>query len=343
MRERINGIAKIEAGVAQREQLVAVRKGELAEIEGKLPALKSEVESAREAVARARTDRDVQKKLVDGGIERLVSELKVGDSCPICGHTIESLHAKGHFKALFEKLDAQCAEAESAYTVKERQYNEAAASAHALKKTIEKETGLVGGEREKIAREQFSVSTAAFQCGLQDASDESVVAALDACGATIGALDARLAEIDKQEKAIKELRGALKKLAQAKDAAADCKTKAEKSVADCDQQINLCQVSIDTADKQANEKLAEVSGRITEPGWLAAWEKDAESVEKAFKESAREYTARKAELPKVENERNVLVKAMDQIADCAKRRSILEKCSAKAVVLERSLWQRISR
>jgi exonuclease SbcC len=319
LRERINGIAKIEASVAQREQLVAVRKGELAEIEGKLPALKSEVESAREAVARARTDRDVQKKLVDDGIEKLVSDLKVGDTCPVCGHSIESLHAKGHFKALFEKLDAQCAEAESAYAAKERQYNEAAALAEALGKTIDDETRSITTEKEKIVNEKSSVSEAAFRYGLQDAFDGSVAVALDVCRTNINALDVRLAEIDKQEKAIKELRGALKKLAQAKDAAADCKTKAEKSVADCEHQIKVCQFSIDKADKQAKEKLAEVSGRITEPGWLAPWEKDAESVEKAFKESAREYAARKAELPKVENECNVLVKAMDQIADCVKR------------------------
>ena len=319
LRERIHGIAKIEASVAQREQLVAARKGELAEIEGKLPTRKSEMDSAREAVDRARADRDVQKKLIGDGIENLVSDLRVGDTCPICGHVIESLHAEGHFTALFEKLDAHCAEAESACTVKERQYNEAAASAHALKNTIEKETGLVGDEREKIACEQACVSTAALQGGLQDASDASVVAALDACGAKIGALDARSAEIDKQEQAIKRFRGEVKKLAQAKDAAADRKTKAEKSVDDCETKIKVCQGSIDEAEKRAKEKLAGVSGMVSESGWLEAWEKDAASVEKVFKVSAAEYTARNAELPKAENERDALVKTRDQIAECAAR------------------------
>ena len=319
LRERINGIAKIEASVAQREQLVAARKGELAAVEGKLPALKSEMESARDALARARMDRDVQKKLVDDGIEKLASDLKVGDVCPICGHTIESLHAKGHFKTLFEELDAQCAEAESAYAAKERQCNETVASFNALKNSIERETGLIDVEREKIACEQASVSEAALQCGLQDASDESVAAALDACGANISALDKRLMEITRQEDTIKRLRVELKKLVQAKDAAADRKTKAENSVADYENKIKVCQVSIDAAEKRAKEKLADVSGMVSEPGWLEAWEKDAASVEKAFKASADEYAARKAELPKAENERDALVKTRDQIAECAAR------------------------
>jgi hypothetical protein len=51
------------------------------------------MDGAREAAVRARSERDVQKKLVDDGIEKLVSELKVGGVCPICGHTIEHLHA----------------------------------------------------------------------------------------------------------------------------------------------------------------------------------------------------------------------------------------------------------
>ena len=319
LRERINGIAKIEASVAQREQLVAERKGELAAVEGKLPALKSEMESAREAVARARMDRDVQKKLVDDGIEKLVSDLKVGDVCPICGHTIESLHAKGHFKTLFEKLDAQCAEAESACTVKDRQYNEAVASVTELKKSIENEVGLIDGDRKKIACEKAAVSEAALQCGLQDASDASVAAALDACGANIVALDKRLMEITRQEETIKGFRVELKKLVQAKDAAADRKTKAEKSVVECENKIKFCQDSIDAAEKRAKEKLADVSGMVSEPGWLEAWEKDAASVEKAFKASADEYAARKAELPKAENERDALVKTRNQIAECAAR------------------------
>jgi len=319
LRERINGIAKIESSVSRREQLVAARKGELAEVEGRLPALKSEVESALEALARARTDRDVQKKLVDDGIDKLVSDLRVGDTCPICGHTIERLHAEGHFKALFEKLDARCAEAESAYAAKERQCNETAASFNALKNSIERETGLIDVEREKIAREKSSVSEAALQCGLQNTSDESVAAALDACGANIAELDTRLSEIARQEKAIKGLRGDVRKLAQAKETTAERKTNAEKSVADCENQIKVCQASIDVADRRAKEKLAEVSGKVSDPGWLETWEKDAASVEKAFKASADEYAACKAELPKAENARDVLVKTSVQISDCAVR------------------------
>ena len=319
LRERIKGIATMEASVAVREQAIAARRGELAEVEGRLPSLKSEVEGAREVVALARANRDVQKKLVDDGIEKLVSDLRVGGICPICGNKIESLHAKGHFKALFAELDAKCAEAESVCTAKERQYNEAAASARALKKAIEAESGLIDGERRKIAEEKGSVSAAALRNGLKDASDESAAAALEACGANIAALDSRLAEIDRQEKSIRALQRELTGLRKSKECAQAGVVKAEGGVVALLNQIKLHETAVGTEGERAVSKLADVSARVSEPGWLEAWERDAASVEKAFKASAGEYAARKAELPMAENARDALVKTRDQIADCITR------------------------
>ena len=319
LRERVAGLAKMLASVASREQSIATQSEELAEAEGKLPALKSVLESARNAASEARRNRDDQKELVDDGIDKLVADLKVGDTCPVCGHTIESLHAKGHFKALFEKLDAQCAAAETDCTARERQYNEAAASARALKKDIETERDLIAGEREKIVREKTSVSESAIQYGLQDASDEKVAAAIDACGAKIGALDSRLAEIDKQEKVVKSLLKELNDLREARDRAKTGVTDAEKRVEKLQNKVQIYEASIKTEGERAEKKLAEVSARVPEPGWLEAWNADAGSVENAFKASADEYVARKAELPRVESERDARTESMRQIADCARR------------------------
>ena len=88
----IDGISKLRESVAGRERAVSERKVRLAKLGGKLPVLTAAMESARERAEGARKQRDDQKKLVDDGIEKLVAELKVGDTCPICGNRIESLH-----------------------------------------------------------------------------------------------------------------------------------------------------------------------------------------------------------------------------------------------------------
>ena len=326
LRECVAGLAKMLASVVSREQSIAAQSGELAEAEGKLPALKSALDGARTAMFEARKNRDDQKKLIDDGIDKLVADLKVGDTCPICGHTIESLHAKEFFRVFFEELDVKCAVAEKDCTVKERQYNEAVASVNALKNAIAAERGLIAGEREKIVKEKTSVSEAAIRYGLQDASDENVAAAIDACGAKIAALDSRLAEIDKQEKVVKRLQKELNNLRAARDCAKTGVADAEKKIEKLQNTIQMHEASIKREGERAETKLAEVSTRVSEPGWLEAWNGNAGPVEAAFKAAADEYVSRKAELPRVESERDARAENMRQIVDCVKR--AVEKVAA---------------
>ena len=316
---RINGLAEREADIAVREQHVSEQKGELAELEAGLPGLKSEMECARDAVSRAKANRDAQKKLVDDGIEKLVSDLKVGDTCPVCGNKIEKLQAKGHFIALFRALDAECAKAEGLYSEKEQRYNTAAASVDALWKTIASSEASIKGEKARIANDKTSADDDAKRCGLPDATLESIKAVRGECEARIAASDAKLADICAQEKKVKALQTEVKKLAKAKDAAADCKTKAEKRVSDCENQIKVHQASIDAADKQEKEKFADVSSKVTIPGWLESWERDAEKTEAEFKAAANDHAAHKTALPKAESRLSSLTNAGTQIADCVQR------------------------
>ena len=316
---RINGLAEREADIAVREQHASKQKGELAELEAGLPGLKSELESARDAVARAKANRDAQKKLVDDGIEKLVSDLKVGDTCPVCGNKIEKLQAKGHFESLFHTLDADCAKAEGLCAEKEHRYNTAFASATALRKAIASSEKSIEGEKTRIANDKAAAAEDAKRCGLPDATLESVKASRGECEARIDASDTKLAEICGQENKVKTLQAEIKKLVKAKDTAADCKTKAEKRVSDCENQIKIHQASIQTESDRAEAKLADVSGKVTIPGWLESWERDAEKIEAEFKTAANDYTARKAALPKAENRLDSLTNAGSQIADCVRR------------------------
>ena len=316
---RINGLAEREADIAVREQNVSKQKGELAELEAKLPGLKSEMECAREAVSRAKANRDAQKKLVDDGIEKLVSDLKVGDTCPICGNKIEKLQAEGHFESLFRALDADCAKAEGLRAEREQRYNAAFASADALRKTIASSETSIAGEKTRIASDKAAVVEDAKRCGLPDATIECIKDARGECEARINASDTKLAEICAQEKKVKTLQAEIKELGKAKDAAADGKTKAEKRVSDCENQITIHQASIQTESDRAEAKLADVSGRVTIPGWLESWERDAKRIEAEFKVAANDYLARKTALPKAESRLASLTNAGAQIADCVQR------------------------
>ena len=330
LEERIGGIAKRMESVAERERKVAERKNDLVELERKLPVLKSDMEGARDARDAARKIRDDQKKLVEDGIEKLVADLKIGDTCPVCGNRIEALHAKGHFRALFEELNAKCSEAEGDYAKKERSYNEAYATADAHRKAIASETASIENEKSRIAEERTAVSEIARLCGVADATSESVSKVLGDCAAKIAAFDVKLKEIADQEKKIGDLRKGLADLVIAKDKAVAVLSAAEKDVADCRNRIEIHQTSADAADKLAAAKLADVAARVSIPGWIESWERDAATVESAFKSAADEFTERKSALPKAEGDLAALQTRGGQIADCIRR--AVEKVASLAGV-----------
>ena len=319
LQERIKGIAKLEAHVAKSEQEIARRKEELDERKAKLPELKSRMAAAMEALDKARKARDEQKKLVEDGIEKLVADLNVGDTCPVCGNKIETLHASGHFKSLFKALDAECAKAEKEHRERERLYNESSAMVETLLGAIVSAAASIKYERDAVAQERIDVAEVASRCGVENATSECVRAALEGCKHGIEALDAKLGEIDKQDRKVKALRKGLKKLSDAKSCAKDNEVGAGKSVDTCLNRIRLNQASIDSENDRARQKLSEVSGMVSIAGWLDSWEGDAEAVESEFSGKAKEYARRKASFPTAENALAALNGERERIVDCIKR------------------------
>ncbi len=319
LEERIKGIAKRRDSIALREQSVDGQRAELADLEGKRPGLKADRDFAKTALDEARKNRDNQKKLVEDGIDKLVSDLKVGDTCPVCGNRIETLHAKGHFRALFKELDAKCAEAERTHAEKETAYNQASASAEALRRTIESATALIKTDRAKIAEEQVVLADDARRFGLQDETPESVAAALGECEAKVASFAARLKEIAAQDETIKGLRRKHKSIAEAREKAKEKASSAAKAVEGCRNQMEIHQASADTEDERARSKLADAAAKVSIPGWLDSWERDPATMEAGFQAAAREFAERKAALPRVEGDLTALRTKGGQVSDCIRR------------------------
>ncbi len=315
LRARMDGVEKLSANVVAREATLSGRWRELAAVEATLPGLQSEMESARAAAAQARKQRDDQKKLVDDGIEKLVSDLQVGDTCPVCGHRIETLHAEGHFKALFQRLDDECEKAETECKGRERLHGKAAASAEALRKSIEAESKQLLDAKEGIVRERGEIAGAAGRLGLADAAPERVQAAMDVCEKDIKAFDGKLAEIGAQDGRLRKLRKDLESLRKSLDKAGGALADAEKAVADSRKRIDIQQATIESSATRAKEKLADVAARVALPGWMELWERDAAKVEADFRASAAEYAERKAGLPQLERDLVELEKAGARIAE----------------------------
>lgn len=315
----IKGIASRRDGVAARDASLADKRADLGKRELALVGAKEAMDAARTSLAAAKRKRDEQKKLIDDGIEKLVADLNVGDTCPVCGGKIERLAAGSHFKELFSSLDAACAEADAAAEEKGRLYDSEVATIAAMKSAIESEAALVGDAKKKIASDIVEMSDAARFYGLKDCTLESVRAAIGECGAKIAAIDAKLAEIEKQDGKVKALKKALKKLERDRDSAKGSTEVAEKALENSKKEMEILRVSAKTEGSRAEGKLAEAAERVSAEGWIERWEKSPEAVEEELRNSADGYVSRRGKLPKVEAVLAGLEKSERQIAGCMER------------------------
>lgn len=331
LREMLKNIAQRMSSLSGREEKIAAKKKELDGFERRLPELESGLAAATKSRDEARKDRDSQKKLIEDGIEKLVSDLKAGDVCPVCGGRIEHLHAKGHFEALFRELDAKCAEVERLYAQKERARNEHKASAEALRNSVQTETESAGEERAEIDREKETVSEYALKIGLENVSEETVRTAIGECGRKIDSLNDDLRKIEACELALKELRKKLRADQEEKNRTESCMAAAEKEADALNGEIKLHEMTVRTMGGHASQKLADVAGK-TSVEWLARWEKDAVGVENSFKAAAIVYLGHKAELPRVESAHEAAEKSKETISGCIRR--AVEKAPLLAGVQE---------
>ncbi len=315
----VKELAKSESSVADRERDLSSQRVAFEKAQAEVPELTAEMKRAWDEVVLARASRDAQKKLVEAGIEKLVSGLKVGDKCPVCGNRIEVLQAKGHFEELFHSLDSACSKAEKEYADKEHACNEAVASVAALGKAIASAELSIKSEKDRIEADKTSLSEKAASLGLPDSTLESITVARGECDSRIAAFNAKLAAIDVQERKVKDLRAESKKLRDAKDAAAGRRSEAERRVVDCENQIKLHQASMSSADRQAKDKLDAAAAKISVPGWIEAWERNPEGAESGFKEAAAGYFRRKDAFSNAERELADLEKESRRISDCVQR------------------------
>ena len=316
---RMKGLADQSASVARREKAMDDQKKELAELEKTLPTLKSDLAGAEAVWSQARAKRDYQKKLIDAGIEAIISDLKVGDVCPICGNKIESLRSGGQFEALFKELDEECAKAEAVFREKERSYNKASARAEALRNGLESEAALVAEEKSAVESGRRDAQVEAKFYGAKDGTPEGLRAAIEACAAKIAEIDGRLKAIDEREKNVKELKKAMKKAEKARDGAKDAEAIAEKALENVKRDAEIQRAAIkNNADREAS-KLDEVARSVSGREWLETWERDPDSVEVSFRSEAKEYAQKKAEMPKAESAVDALEQSKGRIADCIAR------------------------
>ena len=319
VRATLEAVDRQKTALAKQEELLKNRRAGLAEDESAVPELERGAQAAHSAAEKARADRDRQKALIDDGIQKIVAELKEGETCPICGNRIAHLNGEAHFAELIAGLNESCRKAESEFKRQADKLNALKATIAASKKTIADLMDQIAAAQSEVARASAEAVDGARALGLSTPTVEAVEAAQTACLTALKEIGGKLAEGERQETLIARLRDEHKKLAKAVTQAKDAVSKAALSLQKCEGDIAGSLAAVKAEGDRAVQKISAAGEKIVIPNWESSWKQDQDAFERRLAAEAKAYRARTESIPGKETAVADLEKGNRQIAECIAR------------------------
>jgi len=319
LKAKMEGLETANENVAKREKGLKGRKTELSEREAKLPGLTSARGAAKDVLDAAVGESEKERKLVEDGIEKLVSDLNVGERCPICGNRIEKLEVEGHFSELFKELDDKRRLAEDAFQQARSALDNETAAIKALRRSIEDDERSIQNERHDIMQKEREIDSATKRLSVEPATLEVVESLLSGIEKKVSAIDERLKDGDKREKAQRELRRQTDKAKEELDKKREQEDELDKDLLKHRGKIEQQKSKIVSARSRGDEKLAAASRLVRDPEWIARWESDAGSVEDSLRRDSKEHAEKLNSVDGLKRDVEDLRNGEDEVAACEEK------------------------
>lgn len=319
LKATLDAVGERNGALAKQEASLAGRMAELEQGMAALPGLERSAQAARSAAEKTRADRDRQKALIDDGIEKIVAELKAGETCPICGNRIAHLNGEAHFAKLVAVLNDSCRTAEIEAERQAEKANALKATINASEKAIADLKEQISTARNEIARASAAVADGAKALGLSSGTVKVIEEERAASQTAFALVAEKLAEGGRQEVQIAQLRAEGKKLGKAVDKAKDAVSKAELALQKSESDISAKQTAVKTEGERAAQKIAAAGGKIVLSDWETAWNSDPVAFEGRLDAEGKAYRALKESIPSRESSAADLAKECRQVAECVAR------------------------
>ncbi|MBO4286636.1 MAG: SMC family ATPase [Kiritimatiellae bacterium] len=319
LKSRLEEIKRRRAELDARGGKMKSLQSEYDRLEAALPELESAAKTAKDEFEKAKSERDVQKSLIDDGIKKIVAELRVGDTCPICGNKIAELRGEAYFTELIGRLNKVCNDAERIFREKESEFNKVSAQKAEKKRAVEEERIQSAREEKALRSLEETVKSVALSLEISAGADGAVDAALEDCRSRIDEVSKKIGEGEQRENLVKELRAEAGKLDKALGKAEERREKSSQEYRDCIQKIETAKAAVEETAAQVKEKTAAVTEKISQEDWRRLWLADAEKFERALKGRAEEYRAKKTSETELEHKVERLGEEYRQVVACLKR------------------------
>lgn len=290
-------IAERGTEIEQHRKALEQKKVELQMLNESIPNLERAEVAAKASLDVVEKETAHQRDLVDSGIETLCASLHVGETCPVCGNKIERLSARGSFGALFASLKEKSDKARDAWNAALVKLNEAKAIAKELVCTIENDGEELATKTEKRETELHVLQSIVNELGLASGTAESFESCAVECKAALRDIGAKEREYDAKVVAVTRCQKEKGDLDEVLRACVKKLSRANEKVVACQGEINNYAGRIQNAQERFIVKKTAAAAQIVLPDWEILWAKDPETFERNLKGEAKDYRAKKEDLP----------------------------------------------
>lgn len=269
---------------------------EIEQKKSQLPDLEGREADAQGALERAENEFSKQKGLLEDGIEKLVSNLHVGETCPVCGHVIERLAAKESFRALYDELQGSCAKYRNdhlqAATALSSKREEIRIAEEDQKRKREHDLPDANG---RVDRLEKKIAQCVTGLELENASEAT-------CRQAIATNDQEIQQFVTLNEQLGRLREELVKFQIDWGRANESHLQAKRDLQTHEESIERLGREAEERAGTANAKLTQARDLIAIKGWEATWRVDEDGFYRKLRDDARAYEGMLQEDGRLERE-----------------------------------------
>lgn len=267
---------------------------------------------------------DAAKLAIDDEAERLRAQLKVGDTCPVCGKKIDTLlsadFASKTLQPMKADLDSKLSDLQKSQAVDLSAKNEMDRCKNAMPDLKKSKKAAHNAVDQKLTTAQ--AKSAAIGAAINEASDEAIQSARAAMADKQNEISNQKESLKIRQKKVDDQNALILTLKTAESSLQKKQGNAQKNAADAQNLLDNQQTKIESLKKAVQEREDQVSKCVSEVDKLmtiAAWQKTWRTQKQKFlqelKKKAADYSALTENIKKMSNQLDKDIALLDKMTN----------------------------
>ncbi len=316
-RDELKDLEKARMDHENKKMQIAEQEKAIADMKQEAEALKHQISAAEECEKTTRETLNRQSATANEWAQNMRSKLKVGDTCPVCGQTIE------HELLSEEVLGDILAQAENAWKLADKKLRELKDTANRKNADISAMTSMLEKAKDEVENSstlssfEHDALLACRKCGistLDDTTEGNLEALESKTKNLLGTISLKITKAEELEKKVNDIRKELEALRKRKDEARNNVESMNISIKDFEGKKNTYISLVENKRKEVSDAEDGVRRHLAGSSWSNDWNADIDAFVNELNSAAKMYADNEKSLESMKNALKEKKANMDNIA-----------------------------